>query len=162
MPKLTQKLTLILLCLILPGCLESETKLGQNKHTYSVKRVIDGDTVELSNAKLVRYIGIDTPEVRRKIAGAWQYDPEPYALQASDYNKDLVEGKKVILEFDMEKQDKYNRWLAYVYIDGKMANEELLKEGYAKLLVIPPNTKYYTRLKAAQNEANEAKRGIWK
>ncbi len=165
--KMTKKITfyiliLIILSLSLTGCFESETKTGQNKRTYFVYRIIDGDTIELSNAKLVRYIGIDTPEVRKKIAGTWQYDPEPYALQANDCNKDLVEGKKVILEFDVEKEDKYNRWLAYVYVDEKMVNEEILKQGYAKLLSIPPNTKYYVRLKTAQTQANEAKRGIWK
>ncbi|MFH1797818.1 MAG: thermonuclease family protein [Candidatus Omnitrophota bacterium] len=160
--KKLQKFTFFLLILTLAGCLKSDSKQLQSQKAFFVSRVIDGDTIELSTGKRIRYIGIDTPEVRKKTAGSWQYDPKPYSLEASNYNKSLVEGKEVILEFDVEKQDKYSRWLAYVYKDGKMVNEELLKQGYAKVLVIPPNTKYRSRLNIAQTEAQQAHRGLWK
>ncbi|MFH1305453.1 MAG: thermonuclease family protein [Candidatus Omnitrophota bacterium] len=128
---------------------------------YIVKKVIDGDTIELSNGSRVRYIGIDTPEVRKREGTGWKYAPEPYALKAKTENNELVAGKKVKLEFDAEKEDKYGRLLAYVYVDGKMVNAELLRRGCASVYMIPPNTKHLALLTAAQEEAKRAKRGIW-
>lgn len=131
-----------------------------------VHRAIDGDTVALANGLHIRYIGIDTPETRRRKGGGWVEDPEPYAREAGAFNRALVEGKLVRLEYDAQTYDKYNRLLAYVYIsspDGKslMVNEELLRQGYAQLLTIPPDVRYTERFKAAAQEAREAKRGLW-
>ena len=68
----------------------------------------------------------------------------------------------VTLEFDVEKTDKYNRLLAYVYLeDGTMLNKKLLEEGYAKLATYPPNVKYVDEFKAIQKEAREENRGFW-
>lgn len=74
---------------------------------YQVSKVIDGDTIELSNGERVRYIGINTPEFRNGI-------PDPYAQEAYEANKKLVEGKEVRLELDVQERDKYGRILAYV------------------------------------------------
>ncbi|MBU1084424.1 MAG: thermonuclease family protein [Candidatus Omnitrophota bacterium] len=129
---------------------------------YHVKKVIDGDTVELDKGERVRYIGVDTPEKMKKVKDVWIFDPEPYAIEAKEFNRRMLEGKEVQLEFDAEKTDKYGRLLAYVRTaDGKMVNEELLKEGYARILSIPPNTKYAEKFLEIQKEAREAKRGIW-
>ena len=74
------------------------------RHAY-VSRVIDGDTVELSNGERLRYIGIDTPERNRKDdSGEWVYLPMPYAEAASDFNKRLIEGRPLRLEFDVQKE----------------------------------------------------------
>ena len=101
---------------------------AETKH-YFVSRVIDGDTVKLADGSKVRYIGIDTPETRRRVWGGWMWAPEPYAKKAKEYNEELVFGKKVRLEFDKEKRDKYRRLLAYVYTpEGKMVNEEILNQ----------------------------------
>lgn len=151
----------ILIFLAETGCVEKVESLGRENGIYSVRRVIDGDTIELSDYKLVRYIGIDTSEIRKKQGSTWLYDPEPYSIEAKDLNKMLVESKQVKLEFDVERQDKYGRWLAYVYVDDKMVNEELLKQGYAKIFTILPNIKHIDRLKTAQFQAKQAKRGIW-
>jgi len=146
---------------MLSGCLEkgSDVSLGDG---YVVRRIIDGDTIQLQNGESLRYIGIDTPETRKRVGGVWHYAPEPYALEAKKLNTELVGGARVKLEFDEEKYDKYGRWLAYVYINNKMVNEEILKDGLAKILMIPPNTKYYHRLKMAENEAKKNKRGLWR
>ena len=93
-----------------------------------VKRVVDGDTVELQSGEKVRYIGVDTPE-----KGENGYD------EATDFNRTMVEGKEVHLEYDERCRDMYNRLLAYVCADGTMVNEELLREGHAKPLHIKPN-----------------------
>lgn len=135
------------------------------KRDYSkpihVSRVIDGDTVELSNGEMLRYIGIDTPESRVRLEGQWVYDPRPYAEEAIDFNRELVEGKPIRLEFDVQKRDKYNRLLAYVYADDKMVNLEMLKQGYAMIYTYPPNVRYVDEFLKAQQEARENKKGLW-
>lgn len=117
--------------------------------TY-VLRVIDGDTVALKGGQRVRYIGIDTPEKGR-----------PYYLEAKKENEKLVLGKKVRLEFDVEKQDKYGRTLAYVYVGDVFINAELVKNGYAMVYTCPPNVKYAKTFLALQREARKAERGLW-
>lgn len=117
--------------------------------TY-VLRVIDGDTVVLKGGQRVRYIGIDTPEEGR-----------PYYLETKEENKRLVQGKKVSLEYDVEKADKYGRTLAYVYVGGLFVNAELVKNGYAMIYTFPPNVKYAKTFLALQQEARTAKRGLW-
>ena len=130
-----------------------------------VRRVIDGDTIELADGQLVRYIGIDTPEVRRRVGDEWILDPEPFGREAAEANRKLVEGRSVRLEFDVERHDRFGRLLAYVYVsdggDERMANEELLREGVARLLTIPPNVKCVERFQTAVQEARQNHRGLW-
>lgn len=130
--------------------------------SYKVTDVVDGDTVTLSNGRNVRYIGIDTPEVRRRQGRQWLYAPEPYALQAKELNAGLVSGREVTLEFDQRREDKYGRWLCYVYNGDRMVNEEMLRNGLAIFNVYPPNNKYVERLVAAQDQAKREKLGLWK
>ena len=126
-----------------------------------VRRVIDGDTVELADGRLVRYLGIDTPEVRRRIGDDWIVDPEPLARAAMEANRELVEGKAVRLEYDVQTHDRYGRTLAYVYVDDRMVNEALLETGYAQVMTIPPNVRYAQRFRAAVKAARNARRGFW-
>ena len=132
----------------------------------TVERVIDGDTIRLADGRVVRYIGIDTPEVRRREGTRWVEDPEPFAKSASQANAALVRGRAVRLEFDVERRDRYGRLLAYVYIDGPdghevMVNEELARLGAAQLLTIPPNVRYVERFRRAVSEARREERGLW-
>ncbi|MBI1871048.1 MAG: thermonuclease family protein [Chlamydiae bacterium] len=129
---------------------------------YYVTRVIDGDTIELETGELVRYIGIDTPEVREKKNGRWIYRPQPFAEEAKALNEKWVEGKKVHLERDVEKFDKYGRVLAYVYVDDFFVNEALVRQGYARLLTIRPDVKHAHDFKKALEEAKKNHRGMWK
>jgi micrococcal nuclease len=130
-----------------------------------VRRVIDGDTIELSDGKLVRYIGIDAPEVRRKMRGQWVLDPEPMGHEATEWNRRLVEGKLVRLDYDVQTHDRYGRLLAYVYVSDKeeevMVNAELLRAGYAQPLTIPPNVKHADEFRALSAEARLKRRGLW-
>ena len=133
----------------------------------TVRRVVDGDTVELQDGRLVRYIGIDTPESRRRDArGEWVEDPQPFSRDATEFNRWLVEGRSVRLEYDAQTHDRYYRLLAYVYVESGggevMANAELLRAGLAQLLTIPPNVKYLERFRALVEEARRQRRGLWK
>ncbi len=72
-------------------------------------------------------------------------------------------GDRVALEFDVEKWDRYCRILAYVYLsNGKMLNEEIVKAGYANLMMHPPNVKYQERFLKGYREAREGNRGLWR
>lgn len=133
-----------------------------NSIEATVKQVIDGDTVILTDGRHVRYLGIDTPETRRKDGDGWVKDPEAYAEAATQRNREWVEGKRVRLEWDLQTHDRYGRLLAYVYVSEVMVNAELLKEGFAQPLTIPPNVKHASLFKQLSREARLAKRGLWK
>lgn len=134
---------------------------AQRAHDVSVRRIIDGDTVELSDGRLVRYIGVDAPESRRREGGQWVEDPEPFAAAATEANRALVAGRRVRLEYDAQRLDRYGRTLAYVYVEDRMVNEALLAHGYAELLTIPPNVRYAERFREAVAQARRAGRGLW-
>lgn len=122
-----------------------------------VERVVDGDTFVLDNGERVRLIGVDTPETVKPGTA-----PEAYGQEASRYTKQMLEGKRVRLEWDVSERDRYGRLLAYVYLeDGTFFNEQLLLEGYARVMTVPPNVKYAERFVAAERAAREAGRGLW-
>ena len=155
------KFYLVALCICfvaVTGCAEKNSIEG----VYAVQNVVDGDTVELTNGKKVRYVGIDTPETMKRQGRDWVFDPEDYAVSAKEHNKMLVAGGEVRLEFDIEKIDRYGRWLAYVYnADGKIINKELVAEGLAMVYTFQPNVKHMDILIKAQEEARLNRRGLW-
>jgi len=134
----------------------------------TVTHVVDGDTIHAALAggkeEKVRFIGVDTPESTREI--------EPYGKKAAAYTKKRLDGRKIWLEFDVEKRDRYGRLLAYIWLEkpagtgekevrAKMFNSELLLEGYAHVMTIPPNVKYTDYFAKYQLEAREANKGLW-
>ena len=128
---------------------------------FRVKQVIDGDTIILDDNQSVRYIGIDTPETRKREGDTWVYVGEPFAEKAKDFNRRLVEGKIARLESDVQKKDKYGRILAYCFVDDIFVNAKMLEEGFALLYTIPPNVKYIDLLVKAQEDARKNNRGLW-
>jgi len=136
-----------------------------------VTRVVDGDTLVLENNERVRLIGIDTPEIHEsnKLERDVQRSGQDAATikslgrRAYEFTKKLVEGKKVRLEFDVERYDKYKRILAYVYLeDGTFVNAKIIEEGYASLMTYPPNVKYADLFSKLYRQARENQRGLWK
>ncbi len=127
----------------------------------TVRRVIDGDTIQLSDGRLVRYIGIDAPESRHREDGQWIEDPEPFAVAATEANQAMVAAHAVWLEYDVQRLDRYGRTLAYVYVGDRMVNEALVQDGFATVLTIPPNVRYAERFQAAAAEARRQGRGLW-
>lgn len=140
------------LVILVSGCLQQ----NRSSHLFKVTRVFDGDTVRLANGEKVRYLGIDTPEMNYRNPPA-QY----FAKQAKAFNEKLVNGKMVRLEFDAQRRDKYKRLLAYVYVDDIFINKKMVEEGYAKILVIPPNEKYADEFLKLQRRARQQGKGIW-
>jgi micrococcal nuclease len=122
-----------------------------------VKRVIDGDTIVLADGRRVRYIGINAPELGNESGPAERFGPE-----ARDYNRKLMSGEKIRLEFDCERHDQYGRILAYVFLpDDTFVNAELVKSGNAYCVFKRPNTKYDSLLLRLQQEAMTGKAGLW-
>lgn len=127
-----------------------------------VNEVIDGDTIALTAGKVVRYIGIDAPETKKFHADEWIEVNEPFSKIAKDFNEQLVGGKTLRLEFDVERTDKYERLLAYCFVDDIFVNERLLEEGLALLYTRVPNVKYVDVLVAAQKKARLNQKGLWR
>lgn len=144
------------------------------KYDYSdvlVKRAVDGDTLLLETGERVRLIGIDTPEMHEsdklnRDSKRSSQDVETIKAlgrRSYQFTRDLVEGKRVSLEFDVERYDRYKRLLAYVYLkDGTFVNAEIIKQGYASLMTYPPNVKYVDTFKELYKEARENNRGLWR
>ena len=75
----------------------------------------------------------------------------------------LLKGKKVKLVYDVDPLDQYVRTLAYAYLEnGKFVNAELIKNGYAIIMTIPPNIKFADHFYKLQQKARESKKGLWK
>ena len=137
----------------------SENVLQDNNY-YKVVRVVDGDTIVIDFngvEEKLRLIGVDTPE---SVHPSEEKNTKE-GIKVSDYTKKMLESKSVMVEFDVQERDKYGRLLAYVYIDGRMYNKTLLKEGLAKVATYPPNVKYVEDFTALQKEARENKEGLW-
>ncbi|MDP2685161.1 MAG: thermonuclease family protein [bacterium] len=118
-----------------------------------VKRVIDGDTVELFNGTVLRYTGITAPE-----------EDEAFAKEATELNKQLVEGKEIKLEYDNYTSDKFGRVLAYPIINNKNICIELVSKGMAELVIYQKRKPfiYQVQLLEAQEQAKKQRLGIWK
>lgn len=129
---------------------------AQESRWAIVARVIDGDTVQLVGGRRVRLIGVDTPEIddsRRPV--------EQFALEAAEFVRRMVERKRVRLEFDWERTDKYGRTLAYLYLeDGTFVNAEIVRQGFGFAYTRFP-FKYLDEFRALEREAREAGRGFW-
>jgi len=97
-----------------------------NSQTLRCTRVVDGDTIILSNGERVRLIGVDTPETKHP-----RKPVEYYGKEASAFTKRMVEGKFIRLEYDWQERDKYGRLLAYVHLmDDTFLNADIVKQGY--------------------------------
>jgi len=136
---------------------------GDKAITVFVDQALDGDTIRVKrpirwseNGKpkritRIRYIGVDTPEHN-----------DPFWRAARALNKSLVYRKRVRLEFDRERTDRYNRLLAYVYVDDDVfVNAEVVKRGYARAYPVEPNTRYEKLFRQLEDEARADGRGMW-
>ena len=121
-----------------------------------VKRVIDGDTIELSDGRRIRYIGVDTPELHHPTKPV-----QCFGKEAMEENKKLVEGKTIKMTKDVSETDKYKRLLRYVWVNSVFVNEYLAKEGYAHQATFPPDVKYAELFRKAAEEARLKNKGLW-
>jgi micrococcal nuclease len=147
-------LPLVLISLLAAPAADGQPPAG------SVIRVVDGDTIHVQlgdRVEKVRYIGVDTPELRHPRRGE-----EPGGRAAAEMNRRLVGGRRVRLERDVQSRDRHGRLLAYVWIGGVMVNAELVRLGYAQVITVPPNVRHQELFLKLQREAREAGRGLWR
>jgi micrococcal nuclease len=124
-----------------------------------VVRVVDGDTVVVryeGREERIRLIGVDTPETVHP-----NKPVEAYGEEAKEYTKKKLEEKDIQIEFDVKERDRYGRLLGYIWVDGLLFNDELLKMGYAKVATFPPNVKYVETFKETERNAREKQVGLW-
>jgi micrococcal nuclease len=166
MSNLFQSLIYSLLIAISISCQLPEPGTAANflpkSKTFPVSKVVDGDTFWVDNGTekglKIRLIGIDAPETKRSFKKEIDY----YGKEAQAYLTKLFTNKKVRLVSDVNPLDQYGRTLSYVYLeDGTFVNAELLKNGYAVLMTIPPNVAFADYFAKMQGEAREKKKGLW-
>lgn len=154
--------SIVIICLIISSCLmfgcnediQTTTFLKEcscGPCSSIVSRVIDGDTIELSNGTKVRYLLVNTPE-----------KDHCFYQEAKNFNQQYVLGKEVELIYDIECKDKYDRTLAYVETEEGNINELLIVRGFAKVLYIKPNGEdNYEWYKYLEQIAKEKRLGLW-
>ncbi len=134
----------------------------QNNRFYQVTRIVDGDTFWIDDGsesgQKIRLIGVDAPESRNSGNKVKAY----FGEEAKKYLTDLIGGKKVRLEYDVDHFDQYRRTLAYAYLeDGTFVNAKLLKNGYAMVMTVPPNVKYADEFLKLSQKARRQKKGLY-
>ena len=133
------------------------SSLPSEAETVKVRNVYDGDTLTLTDERRVRFLGIDTPELKEN---------QPFSQEARDYTKGLCENKTVYLSFDGEREDHYGRILAHVYVkDGSgyiCVNEGIVAAGFASAYSPSQDkkTRNYVKLIQLQAQARAAGLGI--
>lgn len=195
-----KRITLILILLllfstvfILNACSKSGSKKSSVKGEIKVSSVIDGDTFMIGGKKKVRLLGIDAPDVpdektQRELAkqGKNLMEVRKQGRLARNFLKNLINKKEIKLEYDVQKEDKNGRALAYVYklycskckmnitpeakeiyrFEGEnvylFLNAFMVQWGYAVPAGMPPNTKYDELFMKLYQEAKENERGLWK
>ncbi len=126
---------------------------------WRVVAVVDGDTIRVErggSTDTVRLLGVNTPETHHPTKPVECYGPE-----AADYTTARLLGRNVRLEDDVEHRDRYGRRLAYVILGGDRFDDELVRLGYARLLVIEPNHAHARTLLREELDARRHARGLW-
>lgn len=124
---------------------------------HVVAEVVDGDTLLLANRARVRLFGADAPETKHP-----NLPTQPWGAEATEFTRAFIGQRPVRLAFDRERKDKYGRFLAYVYVEDRLLNEELLRSGLARaLLRYPYSAAMKRRFQEAEAEAKATGRGVW-
>ena len=142
---------LLMVSFWLQGCKSTPLPSGMQ---VNVTRVLSGQTLEVeetAGAMRVRLVGIDAPSKQQ----------QPWGEAAQERLEAAIAGKTVLLEFDTQQKDTFGRNLAYVWHDGVLLNEQLVKEGYVLWMPRSPNHKYDQQLEYAQAWARLMGLGIW-
>ncbi|MCL4397954.1 thermonuclease family protein [Patescibacteria group bacterium] len=140
---------------------QTSAEVSETVENPTVAKVIDGDTIALTDGRRVRYIGINTPEM-----ADMNKQPQCFAPEAKAENEKLLAGKTIRLEKDTTNRDKYGRLLRYVYATDSsgreiFVNDYLVRQGYARPLPLAPDLHFASQFNAAAEEAKFQDRGLW-
>lgn len=128
------------------------------KEEVKLSKCIDGDTITViinKEERKVRFLAVDAPEIDTN---------EAYSNEAKEFTCNiLTNAKKIYLEYDKnsDKEDKYERILAWVWADDILVQKELIKDGYAKIAYLYGEYKYTSELSKFESIAKENKTNIW-
>lgn len=154
---------ILLLCLstshtALATATETACSSKQFDEVSKIRYIHDGDTLHLKDGRKIRLIGINTPELARDNKPA-----EPYAIEATNALKSLFKkDKSIALVYGRDKKDRYGRLLAHALLaDGQNIQAILLKQGLARVIAIPPNTRFISCYLEMEHQARCAKAGLW-
>lgn len=140
----------------IPDSLRDRLERGD---TATVVEVVDGDTVRLDTGRQVRLVGIQAPKLPLGRPG---FEKWPLADEAKLALEDLVLGKPVTLAFGGQKVDRYNRFLAHLFLpDGTWIQQRLLAAGYARVYSFPDNRALVPEMLRSETRARHAGNGIW-
>ncbi|VVB79981.1 Staphylococcal nuclease homologue [uncultured archaeon] len=117
------------------------------KREVNITRIVDGDTIVVNGDEKIRLLGINTPE-----KGEFNAEADVVFIKQ-------LENKSVVVE--SSEKDKYGRTLGYVFYNGQLFNELILKNGLAHFYSYAED-KYSDKLRAAEKAAREKELGIWK
>jgi len=126
---------------------------------WNTTNIVDGDTfyaAQNNKEYKFRLIGIDAPESCHP-----NKPVQAYSNEAKRELEKLLYATEIFIEFDIQQQDQYGRYLAYVYIDDLFVNSHLVKSGLANLMTIAPNSKYTDVLLESLESAKRARVGLW-
>lgn len=128
--------------------------------SVTVQRVVDGDTLRLSDGRSVRMIGLNTPELGRQ-----GRSHEPFAVAARQRLQSLVDasGGRVGLRPGKQAKDHYGRTLAHIYsASGANLEAQMLADGLGFQVAVAPNVDLVACQQAAERSARKAGLGIWR
>lgn len=151
-----KKVVFFLIIFLFPGIV-----FASGREEVTLSKCVDGDTAKFiinNKEETVRFLAVDTPETKHPTKGE-----EPYGKEASDYTCNrLKEGNKIELEYDdnSTKTDKYNRYLAWIFVDDNLLQAELVKNGLAEVAYLYGDYKYTDLLKDYEQTAIATKVGM--
>ena len=149
-----KKLIILLLLLLLPTCVYARS----DSIKVTLNKCIDGDTASFNykdEIYKVRFLAVNTTELKKK---------EKFSKEALDYTCNKLKNAKIIkLKFDKgsDEKDKYGRYLAWIFVDDKLLQEELIEQGLAKVEYIYGKYEYTDMLKEKEEIAKKDKLGVW-
>ncbi|MBI3601554.1 MAG: thermonuclease family protein [Candidatus Omnitrophica bacterium] len=168
---------LVILCLMTSSVVAAEEgdeliHSTSKQEQVLVVKVTNTDTIILENGQRIKLLGIESfglpprsyikyDDKGRPIENKETEATIPLEEQAIVFAQNLMEGKKVKLEYDVESRDDRGYKTAYVYLpDGHMANTELLRQGFVRLKIRPPNVKHAALFRNAYQEGRKEQRGF--
>ena len=132
------------------------------KEEVTLSKCVDGDTAKLvikNKVRTVRFLAVDTPESvhpKKKV--------ESFGKEASSYTCNRLENAlKIEIEYDDKstKTDKYDRILAWIFVDDELLQKDLVRNGYAKVAYLYGDYKYTDILQDEEKIAKQKKLRIW-
>lgn len=159
---------LVVLCYLF-GCAVASAEVYQHdgaaqgldtalpRHVRTIASVYDGDTVRFENGQRARLLGVAAPEIKSRYRSG-----EVGGIAAKKWLNAKIAGRQVMIEFDKQQRDKYQRQLVHIFLaDGEHVNVSLVASGLASSLIIPPNLHYADSLIRAEQLAEKHRLGMW-